>query len=285
MEKTWVIENQKDDYSQGYRVSNTVTTKKSEYQELNIIENPTFGKIMFLDGNAMLSEKDEFIYHEMISHVPINMHPNPKNILIIGGGDGGTALECLRHREVESVDMIEIDKLVCDESRKHFPKFMSAFEDKRLNIRYEDGIAFVKNAPEKIYDIVIVDSTDPFGSAEGLFRKEFYADVYRVLKDDGITVVQAESAFFDMPLLKNIGGSFRQIYPKCFAYQYHMVVYPGALWMFFMGSKRYHPINDFEINRFESFKNELKYYTEDIHKAAFALPKFVKDSLIELIDN
>lgn len=178
------------------KIDKQLHSEQTEFQRIDIFESKEFGRMMVLDGYVMLTEKDEFIYHEMIVHVPMVVHPNPKRVLIIGGGDGGTARELLRYKNVESVDLVEIDERVVDISRKYLPQTACSFDDERLHCYFEDGLKFIRHCNNE-YDLIIVDSTDPFGPGEGLFTKEFYGNCYKALKEDGIMVNQHESPFYD----------------------------------------------------------------------------------------
>ncbi|MFO7798180.1 MAG: polyamine aminopropyltransferase, partial [Rhodohalobacter sp.] len=169
--------------------------KRSDYQLVEVYETDTWGNLMTIDGMVMLSERDEFVYHEMISHVAMFTHPNPKRVLIIGGGDGGTAREVLKHSTVEHADMVEIDQTVVEASKLHFPG-VGDFDNPNLNVLYEDGIAFVKNVKDP-YDVIIIDGSDPVGPAEGLFEKDFYQFCLDALTEDGVLTAQTESPWVE----------------------------------------------------------------------------------------
>lgn len=261
-------------------------SKKSPYQQVEIIDTCAYGKTLTLDGMIMTTEKDEYIYHEMISHVPLLTHPNPKNILIIGGGDGGVAREILRHESVNQVDMVEIDEVVIDASKKLLPKIASTLDHPKLNIHIQDGIEFVKNCSKDKYDVVIVDSTDPVGPAEGLFKPSFYNDVYRCLRSDGIMVTQSESPEFNTRVFKEIYGCYRKIFGKNNVYCYLAFIptYPSGMWSFSYCSKgNIHPVNDLDLKYANDFvrRHKLRYYNPEIHNSSFVLPNFVKDLLSE----
>jgi len=263
-------------------------SKKSPYQQVEIIDTYAYGKTLTLDGMIMTTEKDEYIYHEMISHVPLLSHPNPKNILIIGGGDGGVAREILRHESVNQVDMVEIDEVVIDASKKLLPKIASTLDDPKLKIHIQDGIEFVKNCSKDKYDVVIVDSTDPVGPAEGLFKTSFYNDVYRCLRSDGIMVTQSESPEFNTRVFKEIYGCYREIFGKNNVYCYLAFIptYPSGMWSFSYCSKgTIHPVNDLDLKYANDFviKHKLRYYNPEIHNSSFVLPNFVKELLSQKI--
>ena len=275
----WFEEIHNDFFKQGVKVEKKLFETKSKYQYIEVYESKEFGRILVIDGHGMLCEKDEFIYHEMMAHVPVCTHKEPKRALVIGGGDGGVAKELLRHPEI-SVDMVEIDEEVVNVSKEFFPT-IGDWDNPRLNLIIDDGIEFVKNAQPKSYDLVLVDSTDPEGPAEGLFNRNFYANVFRILKDDGIVVAQGESWWIDMPLHKEIMGVIGEFFKIVMPYRFEMYMYPGCNWNFILGSKLYHPTADMILQRADLI-DDLKYYNSDIHKASFILPNYVKKELGDL---
>jgi spermidine synthase len=266
---------------QSLKVEEKIFETKSEYQNIEVYKSKDLGNILVLDGNAMLSEKDEFIYHEMLSHVPVCTHREPKKVLIIGGGDGGTAREVLRHKDLE-VDMVEIDKEVIKTSKKFFPQ-NGDWDNPRLNLVIEDGAKFIANAEDKSYDIILVDSTDENQSSE-LFEASFYAQAHRVLKDDGLIAVQGSSYFVDMQnhkkILKKMGSLFGIVMP----YKYEMITYPGVVWNFILASKKYHPTADIILQRADLIE-DLKYYNSEIQRASFAVPTAIKKELLGIAKN
>jgi spermidine synthase len=275
----WFEEIHNDFFKQGLKVEKKIADVKSKYQNIEVYSSKEFGNILVIDGHGMICEKDEFIYHEMMAHVAVCTHKEPKRVLIIGGGDGGVAKEVLRHKDIE-VDLVEIDEEVVNISKEYFPQ-VGDWDNKRLNLIIGDGIEFVKEAKAKSYDIVLVDSTDPEGPAEGLFNRNFYANVFRILKDDGLVVSQGESWWIDMPLHKEIMGVIGEFFKIVMPYRFEMYVYPGCNWNFILGSKFYHPTADIILQRADLIEG-LKYYNSDIHKASFILPNYVKKELGEL---
>ena len=247
-----------------------------------MVETEQLGNMLLNDGLIMCTEKDEFVYHDMIAHVPLFVHPNPKKVLVIGGGDGGTAREVLRHPGVEKCVMVEIDKMVVDASIAHLPITSSVFDNPKLELHIDDGLKFVKETKEK-FDVVLVDSTDPIGPAQPLFGEEFYQDIYHCLSDDGIVVSQGESPFYEVPMQKKLMGIINKIFPISTIYNFSNLTYPGGLWSFTFASKKYHPINDFNPDRVSSFNGEFKYYNQRIHSGAFAIPSFMAKELEGLI--
>lgn len=265
-----------------YRLKNTLFRGKSEFQKVEVVETEGHGKMLFNDSLAMISEKDEFIYHDMITHVPMFVHPNPKKVLVIGGGDGGTAREVLRHPSVEKCVMVEIDKMVCDACYEHIPQTSSVFDNPKLDLKYEDGVAYVKNTKE-VFDVILVDSTDPIGPATPLFGEEFYKDVYNCLSDDGIVVSQGESPFFNQDMQKKLLSILKNNFEISSIYNFSNLTYPGGLWSFTFGSKKYHPVKDFNADKVLNSGLEFGYYNEEIHKAAFCLPQFMRKELKDFI--
>ncbi|WP_268125510.1 polyamine aminopropyltransferase [Roseivirga pacifica] len=257
---------------------------QSDYQRVSIFNTQAYGNMLTLDGMVMTTEKDEYVYHEMITHIPMLTHPNPKRALVIGGGDGGTARELLRHDSLEEVVMVEIDDKVIEASKMHLPTIASALEHPKLNLIVDDGIKYVNDAADESFDLVIVDSTDPVGPAEGLFTVDFYKEVYRILSKDGIMVTQSESPRFNSKVFKEIFQTYRGIYgqEQVHCYLAYIPTYPTGMWSFSYSSKGgAHPIANFDEARSKAFAKEhrLKYYNEDLHKAAFALPSFVRDMI------
>ena len=256
------------------RITKSLEKIKSEFQEIEVVESQSFGKILLIDEVIMLTEADEFCYHEMIAHVPLCVHPKAKKVLVIGGGDGGTVREILKHDSVNEVDVCEIDEKVIEISKRHFPYLANSFDDSKVKIYCEDGNKFIKSHKDE-YDIIIVDSSDPIGPAEVLFRREFYEAMFQALKDDGIVVAQAESFFYHQKIIKSLFSFIRDIYPISEYYYTLVPTYPSGVIGFTFCSKKYHPTNNFDET--EALKlTDLRYYNKDIHKAAFNLPAFAQ---------
>jgi spermidine synthase len=257
------------------RITKSLEKVKSEFQEIEVVESESFGKILLIDGIIMLTDADEFCYHEMITHIPLCVHPKAQKVLVIGGGDGGTVREILKHDSVNEVDVCEIDEKVIEISRRHFPYLANSFNDPKVKVYCEDGNKFIKNHQDE-YDIIIVDSSDPVGPAEVLFRREFYEAMYQALKNNGIVVTQAESFFYHKKIIKSLFSFIKEIYPISEYYYTLVPTYPSGIIGFTFCSRKYHPIIDF--NEIEILKlNGLKYYNKEIHKASFALPAFVQE--------
>jgi spermidine synthase len=276
----WYTENHTDNVRFSIKIDKQLASMNSEFQRIDILDSIEFGKILVLDGYIMLTEKDEFIYHEMITHVPMAVNSNIKNILVIGAGDGGTIRELIRYKSVEHVDMVEIDKMVVDVCKEFIPQTSSKLDDERVSLYYEDGLKFVRNK-ESEYDLIIVDSTDPFGPGEDLFTKEFYGNCYKALKDDGILVNQHESPYYknDAIAMNRAHKKIKSVFPIAQVYQVHIPTYPSGHWLFGFASKKYDPITDLKDDEWNSQGIETKYYNTDLHKGSFAIPNYVKELL------
>jgi spermidine synthase len=260
--------------------------KKSKYQKVEIFDTYQFGKLLACDGMIMCAEKDEHAYHEMITHVPMFTYPDPKRILVIGGGDGGTVRELVRHENIAEVVMVEIDDVVVEASKKHLPTLASAFNHSKLNLFIEDGIKYVSQAADESFDIVLIDSTDPVGPAVGLFTKDFYHQVRRILTPHGIMVAQSESPRFNIPVFKEIYAAYREVFGQAKVYPYLAFIptYPTGMWSFAFCSKgNVHPLENLRTKAAKQFASDqaLNYYNEEIHRSAFVLPRFVRNMLEE----
>ncbi len=259
--------------------------EQSPYQKVEVFDTHAYGRLLTLDGMIMCTEKDEYVYHEMITHIPMFTHPNPKRALIIGGGDGGTARELLRHESLEEVVMVEIDEKVVDASKKFLPTISSALNHAKLTLKIEDGIKYVNECQDDAFDIVIVDSTDPVGPSEGLFTKDFYTHVHRILKDEGVMITQSESPRFNTKVFQEIFSCYKEIFGQnqVHCYLAYIPTYPTGMWSFSYSVKgQINPLK-FDSGRVQEFvkTNNLQYYNASIHQAAFALPNFVAHLLEE----
>ncbi len=248
---------------------------RSRFQEIWVAETEGLGRILVIDGITMLTEFDEFAYHEMISHVPLLVHPRPSRVLVIGGGDGGVVREVLKHPEVDSVHLCEIDEEVVNVCREYLPSQASSLDDPRVSIFYEDGAKFVDVHPGS-YEVIIVDSTDPFGPGQVLFQKTFYLNVKKALSPEGIAVTQCESVYLHQRVIEGVYSFAKKIYPKLGYYFTVVPTYPSGLIGFYFCSLGRDPIMDIDEKRAKALKG-LKYYTHEIHRAAFSLPRFAME--------
>ena len=280
----WFSELHTPDVKISIRVDRQLHSEQSEFQRIDVYESPEFGRFLTLDGYMMLTEKDEFIYHEMITHVPMAVHPNVKKVLVIGAGDGGVVRELTRYQGIEQIDMVEIDRLVVEVCKEYLPQTACCFDDPRVQLTFADGLKFVRSK-EDAYDLIIVDSTDPFGPGEGLFTKEFYGNCYRALKEDGIMVNQHESPFYegDAQACKRAHKRIVESFPISRVYQAHIPTYPSGHWLFGFASKKYHPVRDQRAVEWKALGLETKYYTTKLHRGAFCLPAYV-ERLLESVE-
>ncbi len=271
----WLHERHTDGYEVKWKIDSILHREKTKYQELEIVEIREWGRALILDGALQTSEKDEFIYHEMIVHPAMYTHPRPEKVLIIGGGDGGTLREVVKHNRVDEIAMVEIDDRVIENSKKYLPSLACAFDDQRLTLYVEDGVEFVKKFSQK-YDVIIVDSSDPVGPAVQLFSQNFYQDVFSALKNDGLVVVQSESPIFYEETFKSVYRNMSVVFPQVFTYMASIPTYVSGPWSFTIGSKKYSPLKLVSDIRYIP---ELKYYSESIHTSAFCLPPFIREML------
>ena len=276
MNGTWFTELHGKSSGITIKVKRTLKSVQTKFQKLDVYETEDYGNLLTLDDLVMTTERDEFIYHEMIAHVPLFSHTLPENILIIGGGDGGTAREVLKHKTVKNVDMVEIDEDVVIAAKEFLPTISCELDNPKLNLIFEDGIKFIKDK-KALYDVIIIDSTDPINVGEGLFTTEFYKDCFNALKDNGILTNQSESPFHSSDWVVNIYKKLKNVFPIVKMYRAEVPTYPPGIWSFAFCSKNVSPIDNFQTKKFNEYNLELKYYNEDIHKAAFALPNFVKE--------
>ncbi len=271
----WLAENHKNILNISFKYKKSLFDKTSAYQNVKIIETEGFGRMLVNDGIVMTCERDEFVYHEMIAHVPLFSHPRPKNVLIIGGGDGGTAREALRHSSLERCVMAEIDSMVVKACKKYLKQTAVAFDSPKLELRIEDGAHFVAQH-ESAFDIIIVDSSDPIGPSSVLFGADFYKKAHRALKKDGIITAQAESPFYELERQKNRLKICQGLFDTAGFYNYSNLTYPAGHWSFLFASKGPHPVKDFQPDRVKSSGLSFRYYNEEIHTASFARPQFAK---------
>ena len=276
----WFSEKHTPNVKFSIRVDRQLYSGQSDFQRIDVFESPEFGRILVLDGYLMLTEKDEFIYHEMIVHTPLAVHPHVKNVLVIGAGDGGAVRELTRYPEIGRIDLAEIDGQVIEVCKKFLPQTSCKMDDPRVHIYVEDGLKFVRRHADE-YDLIIVDSTDPFGPGEGLFTKEFYGNCYKALKEDGIMVNQRESPFYEQDALAMQRAHKRIIesFPFSRIYQAHIPTYPSGHWLFGFSTKKYHPLKDLDEARWNARGLKCRYYTTTLHRGAFYLPAYVEEML------
>lgn len=271
----WLKEMQLDNAAMTYKVKETLVRKKTNYQDLAIVDTEAFGRMLILDGIIQTTIKDEFVYHEMITHIPLFTHPNPKKVLVVGGGDGGVIREILKHPSVEKAVLCEIDGDVVEECKKYLPEISCGLDDPRCEVLIGDGIQYVKDHKGE-FDVIIVDSTDPFSIAEGLFGGNFYNDISEALTEEGIFAAQTETPFFLPDTVKKVFNDAKEIFPVTKLFMAAIPTYPGGYWSFTVGSKKHDP------SKVDTSKNpalDTRYYTPALHNACFVLPKYIETLL------
>lgn len=276
----WFSEHVTPGHALTLKVVETLYHGRSPHQDIAVLRTEDFGNILVLDGLVQTTERDEYIYHELIAHVPLMAHANPKRVLVVGGGDGGTVREVLRHPGVERVDLCEIDAEVIRQSRLHLPGLASALNDPRVRVHVADAIAFVREA-EARYDVIIIDSSDPVGPGEGLFTTAFYRDVRAALRPGGVVAVQTESPFAMPEELARAYGHLFRVFPQVHAYTGTVPTYPGSMWSWALCRESGGPLPA-RPAAFPKLEADTRYYNEDIHHAAFALPTELRHRLSAL---
>ena len=278
----WYTEKHTENVKMSIKVDKHLYGATSDFQRIDIFESFEFGRFLALDGVMMMTEKDEFAYHEMLVHVPMAVNPSIQKVLVIGAGDGGIVRQAAKYASIEKMDLVEIDPQVIEACKLYLPGAAEAFEDGRLDIYFQDGLKFIRKVKDS-YDLIIVDSTDPFGPGEGLFTKEFYGNCYNALREEGILVNQLGSPYYDADAaaMKRAFGKLKEVFPIHHAFQAHVPTYPSGYWLFGFGSKKLgpRPKNDgHDWNNLDIYTN---YYNTQLHFGAFALPTYVKDMLKE----
>lgn len=276
----WYSERHTPNVKLSIKVDRQIFSGKSDFQSIEVMESPEFGRFLTIDGYMMLTEKDEFIYHEMIVHPAMAVHPEAKRILVIGAGDGGVVRELVNYPFVEHIDLVDIDEMVIEVCKKYLPQTACCLDDERVSIHIQDGLKFIRRCKDE-YDVIIVDSTDPFGPGEGLFTKEFYGNCFKALKEDGIMVNQHESPFYpeDAIAMQRAHKRIVESFPISRVYQAHIPTYPSGHWLFGFASKKYHPIFDFDAGRWRGLGIKTRYYNTQLHVGSFALPNYVEELL------
>ncbi|NPV29625.1 MAG: polyamine aminopropyltransferase [Firmicutes bacterium] len=268
----WFTERQKSGVGITCKVLRILHREITPYQEIVVLDTEQFGRMLVLDGMIQTTIFDEFVYHEMLAHVPLYTHPAPRDVLIIGGGDGGTAREVLRHPEVEKITLVEIDRRVVEISSHFLPELACAFDHPKVEVCFEDGVEYVRKK-EASYDVILVDSPEPVGQAARLFSSEFYQGIFQALRPDGLFVAQTESPFYNNDLIAKVYQEVHRIFPIAKLYLAVIPTYPSGLWSFTLGSKRFDPE---AISEHCSLSRAFRYYSPEIHQAAFKLPAFVR---------
>jgi spermidine synthase len=297
----WLVESEADSLKIFYKIKDILFCRQSNFQHVMILDSYDFGKMLVLDGIVQTTSADGFIYNEMITHIPMNIHPDPKRVLIIGGGDCGVAKEVARYSEVKQIDMVEIDEMVVKACLEHLPEISGNLRDPKVNFIFEDGLKYVQDFRRQyaqdindrknekglyneiennhdgiengLYDIVIVDSSDPVGPATSLFKPDFYKMLYNIVKDDGLMACQSESPIFHAKTMKHIYDKLYAIFPITRLYTTVVPTYPGGMWSFILASKKYGHVNP------SKFDKETVFVNKEILANCFAIPEFVKKRL------
>lgn len=275
--KNWYTEVYPDDGAAlSLAIKNKIHDEQTPYQHLEIFETTHFGRLMTLDGLVMLTDRDNFIYHEMMTHPALYTHPNPKRVAIIGGGDCGCLLEVLKHPGVEHADLIELDERVTRAAEEFFPALCTANSDPRASLHFLDGIQWMADAEAGSYDIIIIDSTDPVGPALGLFSAEFYTSCHHALTETGVLIAQSESPLFHQDIMRDVRGAMTQ---AAFGHVAHLSFpqysYPSGWWSATLASKST-AAAAFRYTDAAAKTFETHYYNAAIHAGALALPEFMK---------
>jgi spermidine synthase len=269
----WFTEKQTEHFGITAKIKESLVAERTEYQDLAILDTLEFGRMLVLDGMVMTTVKDEFVYHEMMTHPALVTHPNPRRVLVVGGGDGGVIREILKHPQVESAVLVDIDGKVIDYSRRYLPEIAGRLDDPKVRVIVDDGCRHI-HEHKHTYDVILVDSTEPVGPAAELFTRGFYQGIYDALTADGIFVAQTDNPWFKAELIRSVYRDVSEIFPIVRLYAANIPTYPSGLWTFTMGSKSRDPL---QVDASQIPELDTRYYTPQLHRAAFVLPKFVED--------
>lgn len=282
MDDLWYSEMHTPTTKLSIKVKQVLHQEQSTYQSIAVFESDEFGRFLSLDGRLMLTEKDEFIYHEMITHIAMAVQPTIKKVLLIGAGDGGVARELCKYAHIEHIDLVEIDACVIACCKQYLPFCACGFDDDRVHVHIQDGLKFVRSKQAE-YDLIIVDSTDPFGPGEVLFTKEFYGACFHALKVDGILINQHENGFYQTNVeeMKSAHANIQKVFPVSAVYQAHIPTYPSGHWLFGFASKGASPLA-IQSTAWKEMNIATRYYNCDLHWGAFALPNYIKELLDEV---
>lgn len=278
----WFSDYHTEDVKLDIKIEKQLFGADTDFQRIDVFESKEFGRFISCDGTIVFSEKDEFVYDEMIVHVPMAVHPHVRKVLVIGGGDGGVARELTHYDEIEEIDVVETDHVFIDVCRDYFPDNACGLDDQRVTVFNANGLRFLRTKVDE-YDLIISDAIDPLGHAAGLFTKEFYGNCFRALKEDGIMVYQHCSPFYDEDeeTCRAMHRKASHSFPISRVYQAHIPTCPSGYWLFGFASKKYHPLKDFDAKKWLERGIKTWYYSEHLHKGAFMLPKYVEDMLEE----
>ncbi|MGL4387781.1 MAG: polyamine aminopropyltransferase [Brevinema sp.] len=287
MSGLWFTDKWTEETKFSIKITKQLHKEDTGFQKAEFFDSDEYGRFFTLDGYMMMTEKDEFMYHDMIVHVPMASNPSIKKVLVIGGGDGATVRELTRYKHIEKIVMVDIDERVVRLCQEFLPSTSYKLTDPRVTLLFQDGVKFIADSLDKEYDLVIVDSTEPVSVGEGLFSTEFYKNCYRILGDNGILVNQHESPFYEFfaEAMKKAHQKLKNIFPISKVYQLYVPTYPSGHWLFGFASKNIDPIKNHQRETWEKFDLKTKYYNSDIHLASFALPTYVNNMLNEDTEN
>ncbi len=282
MDDLWYSEYHTEHVRFSIKVTAQLHKEVSDFQTIAVYDSPEFGRFLTLDGVMMLTEKDEFIYHEMITHIPMAAKPDIQTVLVIGAGDGGVLRELGKYEGIRRIDLVEIDERVIEVCKEFLPQTACGFENPKVQVHIADGLKFIRNK-ENAYDLIIVDSTDPSGPGEVLFTKEFYGNCSKALTAEGIMVNQHESPFYqgDAKAMKRAHKSITKTFPMSRVYQAHIPTYPSGHWLFGFCAKRKYPLEQLDTKAWNALGIDTQYYTTNLHKGAFYIPKYVEEMLAQ----
>jgi spermidine synthase len=269
----WYTEKQTENFGITAKTQETYVSEQTDFQKLDMIETLEWGTMLVLDGMVMTTDRDEWVYHEMITHPALSTHPHPRQVLVVGGGDGGVIREVLKHPDVERAVLVDIDGKVIEYSKQYLPNIAVGLDDPRVEVQVDDGFMHIHNH-KNTYDVIMVDSTEPVGPAVNLFTRGFYQGIYEALHEDGIFVAQTDNPWFKADLLRTVVRDVREVFPIVRVYTANVPTYPSGMWTFTMGSKQHDPL---QVAIEDIPDIPAKYYTPRLHQAAFVLPKFVED--------
>ena len=281
----WFSDYHTDDVKLDIKIEKQLFGEDTDFQRIDVFDSKEFGRFIACDGTIVFSQKYEFIYDEMIVHVPMAVHPHVKKVLVIGGGDGGVARELSRYPEIEELDVVETDHVFIDVCRDFFPDNAVGLDDARVTIFNANGLRFLRSKVNE-YDLIINDAIDPLGHAAGLFTKEFYGNCFKALHEDGIMVNQHESPFYqeDAYAMQRAHKRICHSFPISRVYQVHIPTYPSGHWLFGFASRKYHPVKEVNWQAWKDLRIRCRYYNCPLHAGSFALPNYVEELLRDVED-
>jgi spermidine synthase len=270
---SWFYEHYRDTSAIGIHTTGLLHAEKSEFQSIAVHETAGHGRLLTLDDMVMVTELDEFVYHDLLTHVPLCVHPNPRQVLVVGGGDGGSVREVLKHASVERVVQCEIDERVTRVCQEFMPSIAGALEDPRVELVFADAAAYVKQHPGS-FDAILVDSTEPIGPAAALFAEEFFRDLEGALRPGGVISSQAESPFYAPEVVRDLFATVRRVFRSVHGYYGVIPTYPGGGWVFCLASHERGP-DHVDLERAAALTT--RYYSSAVARGAFMLPPFIAE--------